>query len=178
MAVDVEQLAVGLRLSADGAGLTDAQTAILTRVLLAVGEAFVALRASGAPQAVQDEAVVSFASYLYDRPKAAAERRYANAWVNSGAAALVARWVVQRLGDASGEALPPSSGGGLSDAERARLLPDSAADGQVAVYRDASGLWVAEDISAGGGGTEDVVARAAAAAQGRCDPRQRRRRPR
>ena len=110
MAVDVEQLAIGLRLSADGAGLTDAQTAILTR-LLAVGEAFVGLRASAAPQAVQDEAVVSFASYLYDRPKAAAERRYANAWVNSGAAALVARWVVQRLGDASGEALAPSSGG-------------------------------------------------------------------
>ena len=78
MAVDVEQLAVGLRLSADGAGLTDAQTAILTR-LLAVGEAFVELRASGAPQAVKDEAVVSFSSYLYDRPKGAAERRYANA---------------------------------------------------------------------------------------------------
>ena len=162
MAVDVEQLAIGLRLSADGAGLTDAQTAILTR-LLGVSEAFVELRASGAPQATKDEAVVSMASYMYDRPKAAAERRYADAWANSGAAFIVAPWVVQRLGDASGEALPPS-GGGLSDAERARLLPDNAADGQVAVYQDASGLWVAEDIPAGEGGTEDVVARAAAAA--------------
>ena len=37
---------------------------------------------------------------------------------------------------------------------------DNAADGQVAVYQDASGLWVAEDISAGGG-TVDLVARAA-----------------
>ena len=42
MAVDVGQLAIGLRLSADGAGLTDAQTAILTR-LLGVSEAFVEL---------------------------------------------------------------------------------------------------------------------------------------
>ena len=163
MAVDVEQLAVGLRLSADGAGLTDAQTAILTR-LLGVSEAFVALRASGAPQVVKDAAIISMSSYLYDRPPAGADGRYANAWVNSGAASLVSRWVVQRLGDATGEALAPSSGGGLSDAERARLLPDDAADGQVAVYQDASGRWVAEDIPAGGGGTEDAVARAAAAA--------------
>ena len=163
MAIDVEQLAIGLRLSADGAGLTDAQTAILTR-LLGVSEAFVELRASAAPQATKDEAVVSMASYMYDRPKAAAERRYADAWANSGAAFIVAPWVVQRLGDATGEALAPSSGGGLSDDERARLLPDTAADGQVAVYQDASGLWIAEDIPAGEGGTEDAVARAAAAA--------------
>ena len=163
MAVDVEQLAIGLRLSADGAGLTNAQTAILTR-LFGVAEAFVELRAPAANQAAKDEAVVSMASYMYDRPKAAAERRYADAWANSGAAFIVAPWVVQRLGDASGEALPPSSGGGLSDAERARLLPDSAADGQVAVYQDASGLWIAEDLPAGEGGTEDLVARAAAAA--------------
>ena len=163
MAVDVEQLAIGLRISADGAGLTDAQTAILTR-LLGVSEAFVELRASAAPQATKDEAVVSMASYMYDRPKAAAERRYADAWANSGAAFIVAPWVVQRLGDASAEALPSSGGGGLSDAERARLLPDNAADGQVAVYQDASGQWIAEDVAAGQGGTEDLVARAAAEA--------------
>ena len=83
MAVDVEQLAIGLRLSADGAGLTDAQTAILTR-LLGVAEAFVELRAPAANQAAKDEAVVSMASYMYDRPKAAPERRYADAWANSG----------------------------------------------------------------------------------------------
>ena len=113
----------------------------------------------------KDEAVISMASYIYDRPKGAAESSYANAWRFSGAASLVAPWVVQRLGDASAEALPLSgSGGGLSDAERARLLPDSAADGQVAVYQDASGQWIAQDIPAGQGGTEDLVARAAAAA--------------
>ncbi len=35
----------------------------------------------------------------------------------------------------------------------------------MAVYQDASDLWIAEDIPAGQGGTEDAVARAAAAAQ-------------
>ena len=163
MAVDVTQLAASLRLTEGTEAPTEPILSILTR-LLGVSEAFVELRASSAPQATKDEAVVSMASYMYDRPKAAAETRYADAWRNSGAAFVIAPWVVQRLGDATGEALPPSSGGGLSDAERARLLPDNAADGQVAVYQDASGLWVAEDIPAGQGGTEDVVARAAAAA--------------
>ena len=163
MAVDVTQLAASLRLTEGTEAPTEPILSILTR-LLGVSEAFVELRASSAPQATKDEAVVSMASYMYDRPKAAPETRYADAWRNNGAAFIVAPWVVRRLGDASGEALPPSSGGGLSDEERARLLPDNAADGQVAIYRSAGGLWVAKDISAGGGGTEDLVARAAAAA--------------
>ena len=164
MAVDVTQLAQSLRLTDDEAAPTGSLLGILER-LLGVGEAVVELRAPAAPQVSKDEAIISMASYLYDRPKAAAEASYANAWRFSGAASLVAPWDVQRLGDASAEALPLSgSGGGLSDAERARLLPDTAADGQVAVYQDASGLWIAEDIPAGEGGTEDVVARAAAAA--------------
>ena len=164
MAVDVTQLAASLRLTDGTEAPAEPILSILTR-LLGVSEAFVELRAPGCPPAAREEAIVSMASYMYDRPKAAAERRYADAWANSGAAFIVAPWVVQRLGDATGEALPPSSGGGLSDAERARLLPDNAADGQVAVYQDASGQWIAEDVSEGeGGGTEDAVARAAAAA--------------
>ena len=162
MAVSVTQLAQSLRLTDGEAAPTGSMLGILER-LLGVGEAVVELRAPGAPQVTKDEAIVSMASYLYDRPKAAAESSYANAWRFSGAASIVAPWVVQRLGDASGEALPPS-GGGLSDAERARLLPDGAADGQVAVYQDASGQWIAQDIPAGQGGTEDLVARAAAEA--------------
>ena len=164
MAVSVTQLAQSLRLTDGDAAPTGSLLGILER-LLGVGMAVVELRAPAAPQVSKDEAIVSFASYLYDRPKAAAESSYANAWRFSGAASLVAPWVVQRLGDASAEALPLSGGGGgLSDAERARLLPDSAADGQVAVYQDASGQWIAEDVAAGQGGTEDAVARAAAAA--------------
>ena len=164
MAVDVTQLAASLRLTDGTEAPAEPIPSILTR-LLGVSEAFVELRAPGCPPAAREEAIVSMASYMYDRPKAAAERRYADAWANSGAAFIVAPWVVQRLGDATGEALPPSSGGGLSDDERSRLLPDNAADGQVAVYQDATGQWIAEDVSEGeGGGTEDAVARAAAAA--------------
>ena len=165
MAVDVTQLAASLRLTDGTAAPTEPILSILTR-LLGVSEAFVELRASGAPQATKDEAVISMSSYLYDRPKAAAETRYADAWRFSGAAFIVAPWVVQRLGDAGMKSATVADlgGGGLSDEERARLLPDSATDGQVAVYQDASGRWVAEDIPAGQGGTEDLVARAAAAA--------------
>ena len=42
------------------------------------------------------------------------------------------------------------------------FLPDNATDGQVAIYRATSGLWVAEDITADGGGTEDVITHDAA----------------
>ena len=99
MAVDVTQLAASLRLTDGTAEPTEPILSILTR-LLGVSEAFVEIRAEGAPQAVKDEAVISMASYLFDRPKAGRETRYANAWVNSGAASGVAPWVVQRLGDA------------------------------------------------------------------------------
>ena len=103
MAVTVEELSASLRIG-DGTVATPEPTlSILTR-LLGVGEAFVELRAEGAPQAIKDEAVIRMASYLFDQPTAGAEGRYANAWSNSGAASLVAWWVIQRLGDATAEA--------------------------------------------------------------------------
>ena len=57
-------------------------------------------------------------AYLYDAPTAAAGDRYAAAWRNSGAEALVSRWVVRRAGS-DGEGVPvvgPSTGG-LDDAQ-------------------------------------------------------------
>ena len=106
MALDVEELSVALRIG-DGIVATPEPTlSILTR-LLGVGQAFVGLRAPGAPDAVKDEATIRMAAYLWDQPTAGAEGRYSNAWHNSGAAALVARWVIQRLGDATAEALEP-----------------------------------------------------------------------
>ena len=96
MAVDVTQLAASLRITEGTEAPTEPQLSILTR-LLGVSEAFLELRAPGCPPAPRDEAVVSMASYMYDRPKAAAETRYADAWRNSGAAFIVAPWVVQRL---------------------------------------------------------------------------------
>ena len=72
---------------------------ILTR-LLGVADAFVELVAEDAPVVVKDEAIIRMAAYGYDAPTVAGGDRYTNAWRNSGAAGLVSRWVVHRLGDA------------------------------------------------------------------------------
>ena len=98
MAVTVEELGISLRLEA----VTDAQTAILTR-LLGVGEAHVALLIPDAPPAIQDEVVVRLASYLHDAPVGRRDS-YANAWVFSGAGALAARFKPQA---ASGSVVTP-----------------------------------------------------------------------
>ena len=106
MAVDVEQLSAALRIG-DGTTATPEPTlSILTR-LLGVGQAFVELRADGAPDDIKDEAAIRMAAYLWDQPTAGAAGRYADAWRYSGASALVARWVVRRLGDATAEAFGP-----------------------------------------------------------------------
>ena len=80
------------------------------------------------------------AGYLYDSPTAGSDMKYSDAWRNSGAASLIARWVVRRLGDATGTP-STSNAGGLTEEDRARLLPENATDGQIAVYQTASGLW-------------------------------------
>ena len=86
MAVSVEDLAVALRLSADGTDLDAAQTSILTR-LLGVGDSHVALLIPEAPDAIKDECVIRLAAYIYDQPIGRRDA-YANGWVNSGAGAL------------------------------------------------------------------------------------------
>ena len=95
LAVTVQDLAIALRLSVTGTDLDAAQTAVLTR-LLGVGQAFSELLAEEAPTAIQDEAIIRFASYLYDQPLGRGQS-YANAWVNSGAGSLVSRWVVRTI---------------------------------------------------------------------------------
>ena len=106
MAVTVEELSAALRIG-DGIVATPEPTlSILTR-LLGVGQAFVELRADGAPDAIKDEATVRMAAYLWDQPNAAVGGRYSDAWYSSGASALVARWVIRRLGDATAEAFGP-----------------------------------------------------------------------
>ena len=101
MAVTVTQLAAALRITDGTASPPEPINSILIRQL-GVAEAFVELTAKSAPTAIKEEAVVRMAGYLYDAPTAGSELRYADAWRNSGAAALVARWVVHRLGDAEG----------------------------------------------------------------------------
>ena len=94
MGLTVEQVAEEMRVSIDG----DAELEAIVARLAGVGEELVALRAPDAPQVVKDEAVVRVAAYLFDQPQAPSASRYASAWRNSGAAALVSPWVVRRLG--------------------------------------------------------------------------------
>lgn len=86
------QLATAIRL-----GTSDEETAQATR-LLAVATALVTRHAPAAPTAMQNEAVVRVAGYLYDQPTAAGGTQHANALRNSGAAALLLPWRVHRAG--------------------------------------------------------------------------------
>ena len=94
MAITIGQLAAALRLTACEEP-QEPQLSILTR-LHGVGVAFVELLGSSAPTAIQDEAIIRLSAYIYDQPLGRGQT-YANAWVNSGAGSLVARWTTRRL---------------------------------------------------------------------------------
>ena len=117
MAVDLIQLAAALRLGDGETAPTEPVAGLLVR-LLRVSQDFVTLAAPDAPEGIADEAAIRLTATLYDAPTAAAGDRYAAAWRNSGAEALVSRWVVRRAGS-DGEGVPnvgPSTGG-LDDAQ-------------------------------------------------------------
>ena len=121
MAVTLIQLAASLRLGDGVIAPTEPVAGILSR-LLGVSQAFVALAAPAAPEVIADEAITRMAAYLYDSPTAASGDRYAAAWRNSGAEALVSRWVVRRAGS-DGEVVGPSTGG--LDDEQVRAIVES-----------------------------------------------------
>ena len=110
MALTITQLSAALRIGDGQTAPPDPILSILTRQL-GVAQAFVELIAENAPDAIKDEAVIRMAGYLYDAPPAGPDTRYADAWRNSGAASLVARWVVHRLGDATGLPSTPAGAG-------------------------------------------------------------------
>ena len=107
--------------------------------------------APDAPEAIADEATIRMTATLYDSPTAAAGDRYAAAWRNSGAEALVSRWVVRRAGS-DGEGVPvvgPSTGG-LSD-DQVRAIVQTLLD-------EHAGLdTVHHTPPEGGGGGQDVI---------------------
>ena len=117
MAVTLIQLAAALRLGDGEIAPTEPVAGLISR-LLGVSQAFVAIAAPDAPEAIADEATIRMTATLYDAPTAAAGDRYAAAWRNSGAEALVSRWVVRRAGS-EGEGVPVPTGGpstgGLDD---------------------------------------------------------------
>ena len=113
MAVTVTQLAAALRIGDGATAPEEPQLSILNR-LHGVADAFVTLLASTAPEAVRDEATIRMASYLYDQPTTSRGDSYANAWINSGAGSLLARWTMVRHTTASEVTAPepvPGTGG-------------------------------------------------------------------
>ena len=92
MAVSVGNLAVSLRLVADSTDTVDAGTAEMLTRLIGAGDALLATTAPDAPDAIKDQALIQFASYVYDQPLGRRDA-YAHAWGNSGAGALVMPWL-------------------------------------------------------------------------------------
>ena len=66
------------------------------RRLLDVGTILVEKEAPDAPEEIQNEAVVLFVGYVFDAPTASPGNRYAAAFTNSGARALLLRWRTHR----------------------------------------------------------------------------------
>ena len=91
MAVTVAQLAVALRIDADGANLESSVEALLLR-MLGTGTSLAAQTAGGAPDDVKDQAVVLFCQYLYDQPPSPEGELFADAWRFSGAESIVQPW--------------------------------------------------------------------------------------
>lgn len=173
MAVTVADVALDLRLIADrDEAVPPGQVSIIERHL-AAAQAVIDTRTHEAPEALRDQAAVAMAAYLYDRPSAAGGARFAVAWTNSGAEALLIRHVrrtARAIGTITGTA---SVGAGVDSVARALATanarrieadhpripadPPEGAAGQLRVWKtDANRVpgWRAEAAGPGGGITE------------------------
>ena len=146
MAIDLTQLAAALRLGDGVTAPTEPVAGLLSRLLL-VSQDFVARAAPDAPEAIADEAAIRMTAYLYDAPTAASGDRYAAAWRNSGAEALVSRWVVRRAGSEGMPDAGTSSTGGLNDAEVRAIV-----DEVLGQHADLENVHHTPPEGAGGGG--------------------------
>ena len=127
MAVTIQDIAVALRLSGDGTDLPQAQQSIIAR-LQGVAEAHISLLTSDLPQAVEDEAVIRMAAYLYDMPTAGRRDSYANAFINSGAGSLLAHWTPRAMASSTGFISSPVEGEGLSVSQVQDLIDAALVD--------------------------------------------------
>lgn len=150
MAVSVKQLAVELRVIADvGQEVPPAQMYILQR-LRELGLEMVNNRAPLAPQVLKDAALISLAGYQYDRPTASPGAGFSNAWLNSGAASILARYVSRRATVIGGEdaavtPLPPTPPGPQDGLE----LPVGTALRDALQWSVSDGRWIAvSEVSA------------------------------
>lgn len=103
--------------------------------------------AARVPAAVKKEAFIRVVGYLYDAPESAAGRGWANAWLNSGAAALVQPWHESHAGIIAGPdetTTGQPTGGGLDvaavDARIRELVAGAALVANAAIRWTASKL--------------------------------------
>ena len=137
MAVTVADVALDLRLVTQAEEDLDAGLSAMLARHLGAAAAIVEQRAPGAPEALADAATIAIAAYLFDRPSAPSGSRFANAWTNSGASSMLARYVRRRARSvgAGGASAAPSGGSGV-DAVARELGRDALAAAQAAA-RDA-----------------------------------------
>ena len=98
MVISVAVLAVELRVWTDPASPPPEPLAGTLARTLRASQAIVDERVrSDTPTAIRDLATISVASYLYDRPTASGGGRFSNAWGNSGAEAMLSRWIDHKI---------------------------------------------------------------------------------
>ena len=100
MAITVIDLAAALRIGDGVAAVPEPQNGILTR-LLGVADAYTDLLVPTAPDAIQEEAQIRLASYLYDQPSASPWARLRQRLDQFGR-----RWPDRRIGNSSGRPWP------------------------------------------------------------------------
>ena len=145
MAINLTELAAALRLGDGVAEPTEPVKGVLTR-LLAAAESLVDKYAPDVPAAIQDEAVTRLVGYTYDRPDSPRGSGYAAAWLNSGAASLVAPWRIHRV-EGEGEGAVPGN-----------PVVDITLDAHLLTVTYADGETVALALPAGTDGTGDDAA--------------------
>ena len=156
MAVSVAILATELRLHADpDSPPPEPMAGTLARTLRA-SQAIVDERVrDDTPTAIRDLAVIAVASYVFDRPSAASGTRFSNAWGNSGAEAMLSKWIDHQIGVIGGKDDPEPEAEAepmiLIDATLTAASPTSAqaqGDGRQATIQVISTVSFAVDIEA------------------------------
>lgn len=114
MAITVAQLGDVLGVPTDANGALSAEDSAELQRLLDYAEALITAEARDAPDAFKDLATQALVGYLYDRPTSERGTGYANAWVNSGAANILKRYVQRRVftvGELTSAATSVATGG-------------------------------------------------------------------
>lgn len=143
------------------------------------------VRGAAIPAGVARQAYIRLVGYVFDSPEAGPGSSWANAWQNSGAAALVAPFLPHRAGalpqDGPARAVAPSAPSGvtpdgsitlakLAAAVVARLLPTGIANGKF--LRKTADGWIGADAGGAGAPADGSItlAKLAATVAGRLLP--------